>query len=128
MKSRFLQDENGQIVEGHSIAAGIDYPGVGPEHAFLGEIGRARYEKADDDEAIEAFRLLCETEGIIPALEPAHALAWLVRACREGEIERGTTVLLTLSGRGDKDVAQIMDRLQLDSLPGEVQNGGTSDE
>jgi tryptophan synthase beta chain len=120
MKSRFLQDENGQIVEGHSIAAGIDYPGVGPEHAFLGEIGRARYERANDAEAIDAFRLLCETEGIIPALEPAHALAWLVRACREGEVEQGATVLLTLSGRGDKDVAQIMDRLLLDDSASEV--------
>ncbi|HEV2361437.1 MAG TPA: tryptophan synthase subunit beta [Acidimicrobiales bacterium] len=112
MRSMFLQDEHGQIAEAHSISAGLDYPGIGPEHAFLGTLGRARYERADDDEVVAAFRLLCETEGIIPALEPSHALAWLVRAARSGEIPAGSTVLLTLSGRGDKDVAQILDRLQ----------------
>jgi tryptophan synthase beta chain len=111
MRSRFLQDEEGQILEAHSISAGLDYPGIGPEHAFLAELGRARYERASDEEVLEAFKLLAQCEGIIPALEPAHALAWLVRAAGSGEIAGGSTVLLTLSGRGDKDVAQVMERL-----------------
>ena len=111
MRSQFLQDEEGQILEAESISAGLDYPGIGPEHAYLADIGRARYESVGDDEVVEAFQLLAKTEGILPALEPAHALAWLARAARSGEIEAGTTVLLTLSGRGDKDVAQLMERL-----------------
>jgi tryptophan synthase beta chain len=111
MRSRFLQDEHGQIVEAHSISAGLDYPGIGPEHAHLAELGRARYERATDDEVLSAFQLLASCEGIIPALEPAHALAWLVRAAGAGEVEPGAVVLLTLSGRGDKDVAQVMERL-----------------
>jgi tryptophan synthase beta chain len=111
MRSRFLQDDVGQILEAHSISAGLDYPGVGPEHAHLGELGRAEYALAGDDEVLEAFELLSRTEGIIPALEPAHAIAWLVRATASGEIEKGSTVLLTLSGRGDKDVEQVMGRL-----------------
>jgi tryptophan synthase beta chain len=111
MRSRFLQDEEGQILEAHSISAGLDYPGIGPEHAFLADLGRARYEHASDEEVLEAFKLLAQCEGIIPALEPAHALAWLVRAAGSGEIAGGSTVLLTLSGRGDKDVAQVMERL-----------------
>ena len=104
MKSHLLQDEAGQISEAHSISAGLDYPGIGPEHAHLASIGRARYEQADDNEVLDAFRLLSETEGIIPALEPAHALAWVAREAG-GEIEAGSSVLVTLSGRGDKDVA-----------------------
>jgi tryptophan synthase beta chain len=107
-KSFLLQDEHGQVTEAHSISAGLDYPGVGPEHAHLSAIGRARYESVDDDEVLAAFRLLSETEGIIPALEPAHALAWVVR---EADSLAGRTVLLNLSGRGDKDVAQVMDLL-----------------
>jgi tryptophan synthase beta chain len=103
-----LQDEHGQVTEAHSISAGLDYPGVGPEHAHLAAIGRARYESVDDDEVVAAFRLLSETEGIIPALEPAHAVAWVMR---EAESLAGRTVLLNLSGRGDKDVAQVMDLL-----------------
>ena len=79
MRSQLLQDESGQILEAHSISAGLDYPGIGPEHAHLAAIGRASYEQADDDEVLDAFRLLSETEGIIPALESAHALAWVVR-------------------------------------------------
>jgi tryptophan synthase beta chain len=110
MKSYLLQDEAGQISEAHSVSAGLDYPGIGPEHAHLAAIGRARYEHADDDEVLDAFRLLCETEGIIPALEPAHALAWVVRESG-GEIEVGSSVLVTLSGRGDKDVAQVRELL-----------------
>jgi tryptophan synthase beta chain len=111
MKSYVLQDEMGQISEAHSISAGLDYPGVGPEHAHLSAIGRARYEPAVDDEVLAAFRLLSQTEGIIPALEPAHALAWLVREAG-ATIPTGATVLVTLSGRGDKDVAQVRDMLR----------------
>jgi tryptophan synthase beta chain len=107
-KSFLLQDEHGQVTEAHSISAGLDYPGVGPEHAHLAAIGRARYESVDDDEVVAAFRLLSETEGIIPALEPAHAVAWVMR---EAKSLAGRTVLLNLSGRGDKDVAQVMDLL-----------------
>jgi tryptophan synthase beta chain len=108
MRSYLLQDEWGQILEAESISAGLDYPGIGPEHSYLSASGRARYETADDEEVLEALQLLSRTEGIIPALEPAHALAWLVRATRTGEVEPGTTVLMTLSGRGDKDAEQVM--------------------
>ena len=111
MQSYLLQDEDGQILEAHSISAGLDYPGIGPEHAHLADIGRARYEQADDDEVLAAFRLLSETEGIIPALEPAHALAWVAREAGR-TIPAGDTVLLTLSGRGDKDVAQVREMLR----------------
>jgi tryptophan synthase beta chain len=110
-KSFLLQDEHGQVLEAHSVSAGLDYPGVGPEHAHLATIGRVTYEAAADEEVIAAFRLLAETEGIIPALEPAHALAWVVRAAAGGDLGPDATVLLTLSGRGDKDVAQVMDLL-----------------
>ena len=106
MRSFLLQDEVGQILEAHSISAGLDYPGIGPEHAYLAAVGRARYEQADDDEVLAAFRLLSETEGIIPALEPAHALAWVARQAGRS-IPAGDVVLVTLSGRGDKDVAQV---------------------
>ncbi len=111
MRSNFLQDEAGQIEEAHSISAGLDYPGVGPEHAYLSAIGRATYESVGDAEVLDAFRRLSSTEGILPALEPAHALAWIFRACDSGEIPSGSTVLMTLSGRGDKDVAEIMEIL-----------------
>jgi len=107
-KSYLLQDEWGQVTEAQSISAGLDYPGVGPEHSFLSSIGRARYEAVSDAEVIEAFKLLARTEGIIPALESAHALAWV---SRERTILAGKTVLLNLSGRGDKDVAQMMEIL-----------------
>jgi tryptophan synthase beta chain len=108
MTSYLMQDEEGQVLEAHSISAGLDYPGVGPEHAHLHDIGRARYEAVSDEEVVEAFQLMSRVEGIIPALEPAHALAWLVR---EHATLAGKTVLLNLSGRGDKDVAQMMDVL-----------------
>jgi tryptophan synthase beta chain len=108
MKSYLMQDEHGQVLEAESISAGLDYPGVGPEHPPLAQIGRARYESVTDDEVVDAFQLLARTEGIIPALEPAHALAWIVKARAELQ---GQVVLLNLSGRGDKDVAQMMDRL-----------------
>jgi tryptophan synthase beta chain len=110
-KSFLLQDEHGQVLEAHSISAGLDYPGVGPEHAHLSSIGRARYVPAADDEVLDALQLLSRLEGIIPALEPAHAVAWLVRAARTGEIPAGSTVLLTMSGRGDKDAQQVMEIL-----------------
>jgi len=107
-KSYLMQDEVGQVLEAESISAGLDYPGVGPEHAHLADIGRARYEPVTDDEVVDAFQLLARTEGIIPALESAHALAWMSRDRAE---LAGKTVLLNLSGRGDKDVAQMMDVL-----------------
>jgi len=107
MRTRLLQDAEGQVLEAHSLAAGLDYPGVGPEHAQLAATGRARYVEADDAEVLEAFRLLARTEGIIAALESAHAVAWVIRAAAGGELARGSTVLVTLSGRGDKDVAQV---------------------
>ena len=108
-RSYLMQDEWGQVLEAASISAGLDYPGVGPEHAHLADIGRARYESVTDDEVVEAFGLLARTEGIIAALECVHALAWVSRARRE---LAGQTVLLNLSGRGDKDVAQMMDILE----------------
>jgi tryptophan synthase beta chain len=97
-----LQDEDGQTVESHSISAGLDYPGVGPEHSWLADIGRARYEPVTDTEAMDAFSLLCRTEGIIPAIESAHALAGALREGRR--LGPGGLVLVNLSGRGDKDV------------------------
>ena len=112
MRSYILQDEWGQILEAQSISAGLDYPGIGPEHAHLAETGRASYEAATDHEVLDALQLLSRTEGIIPALEPAHALAWLVRAVRGGDVASGSTVLVTLSGRGDKDAEQVMQVLR----------------
>jgi tryptophan synthase beta chain len=108
MHSYLLQDEWGQILEAQSISAGLDYPGIGPEHAHLADLGRASYETATDPEVLDALQLLARTEGIIPALEPAHALAWLVRAVRSGEVPGGISVLVTMSGRGDKDAEQVM--------------------
>ena len=101
-----MQDEYGQVEEAQSISAGLDYPGVGPEHAYLASIGRAEYPNVTDAEVVEAFQMLARTEGIIPALESAHALAWIVR---EAPSLSGAVVLVNLSGRGDKDVAQMMD-------------------
>jgi tryptophan synthase beta chain len=103
-KSFLLQDEHGQVREAESISAGLDYPGIGPEHAHLATIGRARYEPVTDAEVLDAFALLARTEGIIPALESAHALAWL---SRERASLAGKVVVVNLSGRGDKDVAQV---------------------
>jgi len=100
-----LQDEAGQIRETHSVSAGLDYPGVGPEHAALHESGRVTYVARTDAEALAAFRLLCRTEGIIPALEPAHALAELPALARE--LGREAVVLVCLSGRGDKDLMTV---------------------
>jgi len=102
--SYLLQDEDGQVRPAHSISAGLDYPGVGPEHAYFKDAGIARYESATDREAVAAMDLLCRTEGIIPALEPAHALAWIAR---ERVALAHKTVVMCLSGRGDKDVDQV---------------------
>jgi tryptophan synthase beta chain len=113
MKSFVLQDEFGQVQEAHSISAGLDYPGVGPEHAYLASIGRATYVPANDDEVLGALALLAELEGIIPALESAHAIAWVARAAGTDELPSGSVVLINLSGRGDKDAEQIMGRLSL---------------
>jgi tryptophan synthase beta chain len=110
MRSLFLQDEFGQVLEATSISAGLDYPGVGPEHAMLAAQGRAEYHAATDDEALAGFQLLAETEGIVPALEPAHAIGWLAREASHA-VPAGSTVLVTLSGRGDKDAAQVSERL-----------------
>ena len=109
-RSLFLQDEDGQIREAHSISAGLDYPGVGPEHAQLAATGRAEYPYATDDEAVAGFDLLSVMEGIVPALEPAHAVAWLAREAGRS-VPAGSTVLVTLSGRGDKDAAQVAERV-----------------
>ena len=111
-KSFLMQDEHGQVLEAESISAGLDYPGIGPEHSHLAAIGRARYESVTDDEVVAAFELLSRAEGIIPALEPAHALAWVSRARQE---LAGQSVLLNLSGRGDKDVDQMMARLVVET-------------
>jgi tryptophan synthase beta chain len=105
MKSYLMQDEYGQVQEAHSISAGLDYPGVGPEHSYLASIGRAEYPTVTDDEVIEAFQIMSRSEGIIPALECAHAMAWIIR---EAPKMQGKTVLMNLSGRGDKDVGQMM--------------------
>ncbi|MEA2488344.1 MAG: tryptophan synthase beta chain [Acidobacteriota bacterium] len=104
-RSMVLQDEFGQIAETHSISAGLDYPSIGPEHAYLQEIGRVEYHDCSDDLALEAFHKLCESEGIIPALESSHALGWLLR--NGSAIARDQIVVVNLSGRGDKDVPQI---------------------
>lgn len=103
--SLLLQDEYGQVLEAHSISAGLDYPGVGPEHAYLQEIGRAEYVTATDDEAVDAAELLARTEGIIPALESAHAVAWVAREAPS--LPSDAVILVNLSGRGDKDVQSI---------------------
>ena len=107
--SYLLQDADGQVSPAHSISAGLDYPGVGPEHSHLRDTGRVSYETATDAEALDAFQMLCRLEGIIPALETAHALAWVQRAA--GSWTSAQTVLVCLSGRGDKDVAHVADLL-----------------
>jgi tryptophan synthase beta chain len=105
-----MQSESGQIEEAQSISAGLDYPGIGPEHAFLASSGRATYVSAHDDEVLDALQLLSRLEGIIPALETAHAIAWVVREAGS-LIPKGSNVLINLSGRGDKDVAQVREIL-----------------
>ncbi len=102
-RSYLMQDDDGQTIESYSVSAGLDYPSVGPEHAWLKDVGRAHYMPVNDDKAMDAFALLCRTEGIIPAIESAHALAgalWLGH-----ELGSEATIIVNLSGRGDKDVA-----------------------
>ena len=106
-----LQDENGQVLDSDSISAGLDYPGVGPEHAYLQDIGRAHYGIAYDQQALDAFKRLSRTEGIIPALESSHALAWVLN--HTDEIPAGSKVLVNLSGRGDKDLAHALKYIDL---------------
>lgn len=111
-RTYLLQDDDGQITPAHSISAGLDYPGIGPEHAHLHEIGRVEYVSATDDEALEAFQTLCRTEGIIPALEPSHALAEVIKlAPKMGKDE---IILMNLCGRGDKDIFAVAAHLNMD--------------
>jgi len=107
--SSVLADENGQILEAHSISAGLDYPGVGPEHAHLRDTGRAKYVAVTDDDAVRAFRELSRLEGIIPALEPSHAIAWLLA---ENAPDETALDVVCLSGRGDKDLAEAIAHLE----------------
>jgi tryptophan synthase beta chain len=131
-----MQDDDGQTIESHSISAGLDYPGVGPEHSYLADIGRVSYEPITDSEAMEAFRLLCRTEGIIPAIESAHALAGAIkvgqRLAADAAAGKATDasdkiVIVNLSGRGDKDVAtaaEWFDLLDKDSPEAEIAKEG----
>jgi tryptophan synthase beta chain len=114
-RSYVLQDPDGQVLPTHSVSAGLDYPGVGPEHAFWRDSGRVAYRQVGDAQALEGFRLLARTEGLLPALEPAHAVAWLTGAVAAGGVAPGSLVVLNLSGRGDKDV---------DTVAGLVDAGG----
>ncbi len=106
-RTYLLQDADGNVLPTHSVSAGLDYPAIGPEHAWLRDEGRVRYDVASDDEAVRAFHLLSESEGIIPALEPSHALAWVAR---EAASLPGKLVLVNLSGRGDKDLGILRER------------------
>lgn len=104
-RTYLMEDKNGQIIEGHSISAGLDYPGVGPEHAYLKDSGRAQYVSVTDDEALEAFHTLSEVEGILPALESSHAIAYAIKLAKK--LGKGKTMIINLSGRGDKDIFTI---------------------
>jgi tryptophan synthase beta chain len=108
-----LQDGHGQIANTHSVSAGLDYPSIGPEHAWLKDMGRAEYVPASDKEALEATTLLARTEGIIPALESAHAVAEVVK--RAPRMKKSEIVLVNISGRGDKDIGIMRENLKLDS-------------
>ncbi len=112
-KTYLIQDENGQIIETHSISAGLDYPGVGPEHSWLSDIGRAEYVSVNDEDALEGFKLLCETEGIIPALEPAHAIHYVSRLAPT--LAEDQIILVGLSGRGDKDMETVVKAMNISS-------------
>ena len=105
--SYLMQDDDGQVSETHSISAGLDYPGVGPELSYMKDNGRARYVAMTDDDALEGFQMLCRTEGIIPALESSHALAYIPQLSRE--LPEGSTIIVNLSGRGDKDMHTVAD-------------------
>jgi tryptophan synthase beta chain len=129
-----MQDDDGQTIESHSISAGLDYPGVGPEHSYLADIGRVSYEPITDSEAMDAFRLLCRTEGIIPAIESSHALAGAIKVGQRLAAEEGgegkasdKIVIVNLSGRGDKDVAtaaEWFDLLDKDSAEATIGKEG----
>jgi tryptophan synthase beta chain len=106
-RSMVLQDADGQVAEAESIAAGLDYPGIGPEHAHLGALGRAEYRTVTDGEVVTAIHRLARSEGIICALESAHAVAWVLRAAGTADLPAGSKVLITLSGRGDKDMVTL---------------------
>jgi tryptophan synthase beta chain len=108
-RTYLLQDADGQISDAHSISAGLDYPGIGPEHSWLHEIGRANYVSATDQEALDAFQLLARTEGIIPALEPAHAIAYTQKLAPK--LGKDKSIVVGLSGRGDKDIFAVAERL-----------------
>jgi len=108
--SLLLQDEDGQVQEAHSISAGLDYPGVGPEHSYLKEVGRAEYGSVTDQEALDALKLVSELEGIIPALETAHAFAWLDKLCPT--LSKDTEIVINCSGRGDKDVNTVASKME----------------
>jgi len=112
-KSYLLQDKEGQVHETESVSAGLDYPAVGPEHCLLKDTGRAAYVAAEDEQVLDAFELLSKTEGILPALEPSHALAYLIS--QKGKLNPDTVVVLNLSGRGDKDVSIVEKRRPLES-------------
>lgn len=114
MKAPLMQDQEGQIEESYSISAGLDFPSVGPQHAHLAATGRATYESATDDEALAAFELLAKCEGIIPALESAHAIAYAVKLAKEATKE--TLLVVNLSGRGDKDIFTVADILAAKSV------------
>ena len=116
MRTFVLQSDDGQIQEAHSVSAGLDYPGVGPEHAWLADTGRATYLNATDEEALDGFKLVSELEGIIPALESAHAVVPALRIARE--VGAGGHVVINLSGRGDKDVDEVARVLEMTQLPG----------
>jgi tryptophan synthase beta chain len=109
MRTYVLQDEDGQVQETHSVSAGLDYPGVGPEHAMLKDINRVRYVSCKDDEAIDAFLALSRLEGIIPALEPSHAISYGLELAKQ--MRKDEVIVITLSGRGDKDVQLVQDYL-----------------
>jgi tryptophan synthase beta chain len=110
MFTYLLQDKRGQVSDTHSISAGLDYPGVGPEHSMLKDAGRATYVACTDDEAVDAFMTLSRLEGIIPALESAHAIAHAIKMAKE--MDRDEIIVVTLSGRGDKDVTVVQDYLR----------------
>ena len=109
--SYVLQDKYGQIQEAHSISAGLDYPGVGPEHSYLKDCGRVKYFPIDDNQAVKAFKLLSELEGIVPAIESAHAVAYLEELAPK--TAKGDIIVINLSGRGDKDTDRIMKYLEM---------------
>jgi len=126
-----LQDDNGQVTETHSISAGLDYPGVGPEHAYLKDIGRAEYVGITDQEALAAFHYLCRTEGIIPALESSHAVAYAMKLAKTMRPDQ--SILVSLSGRGDKDIGTVADLSHADfycrpSCQGQSVKGGAATE